>query len=95
MLLLTRLKVDRVSDKLKLARLFRRKPKLLLDECVTRRVITTDAGNDVQHSVDAVGWGAKDSVIRNYAKSTGQTIVSRDYNMLCQCLDNGIGTALH
>ncbi len=55
----------------------------------------TNEDNDIQHSVYIVGWGAKDHEIRAFAKSTCNVVVSSDYNMLCQCLDSGIQTALY
>jgi predicted nuclease of predicted toxin-antitoxin system len=71
--------------------------KLLLDECVTRRVILTNNDIDIQQSVEVngLGWGATDSKIRAYAKFRSKVVVSSDYNMLCQCLDNGVQTALY
>jgi uncharacterized protein DUF5615 len=73
----------------------RKRAKLLLDECVTRRVITTNSAIDHSVEIQSLGWGAADSEIRDYAKSAGKVIVSSDYKMLCQCLDNGIQTALY
>jgi uncharacterized protein YaiI (UPF0178 family) len=71
--------------------------KILLDECVTRRLDAAikNEGFKVNHSVEIVGWGAKDDAIKEYAKQSGYVLVTRDFGLACQCLDQNVKMAFY
>jgi hypothetical protein len=68
---------------------------LLLDECVTRRVVIRNEDVKVIHSVGQVGIGADDKEILKYAQKTGVTIVTRDFRLFCQSLDSAVDAAIY
>jgi hypothetical protein len=68
---------------------------LLLDECVTRRVVIRNDGIKAVHSVGQVGIGAKDSDILRYAQETGMRIITRDFKLFCQSLDNDVDAGFY
>jgi predicted nuclease of predicted toxin-antitoxin system len=82
---------------MRLARIFRLKTKLLLDECVTGRLESANKYNSfkINHSIEIIGIGAKDGEIRAYAKQTGDILVTRDFANCCRCLEQNIRTALY
>jgi hypothetical protein len=68
---------------------------LLLDECVTRRVAIRNDSINVIHSVGEVGIGADDKTVLKYAQETGARIVTRDFRLFCQSLDNDVSAGFY
>lgn len=68
---------------------------LLLDECVTSRLIlnvSKEIAANIEHSrfVECLGKGASDDKILKYAKSTGQTLITADRQLIRKCLRKNV-----
>jgi hypothetical protein len=61
---------------------------LVLDECVTRRVVITSDALRYIHSIDVpgLGPGAIDQAIRAYTRKADARLVTRDFESTCECL---------
>jgi predicted nuclease of predicted toxin-antitoxin system len=71
---------------------------ILLDECVTRRLVVSlpaDKKIDVEHSVDVagLGWGANDEDIMQYAMKTDRILVTQDVILVHECLRRNVAVA--
>lgn len=70
---------------------------LLLDECVTRRVVIRNDGIKAIHSIDLaeLGVGANDDKILRYVEQTGITFASRDFYLVGRCLERNVKVAIY
>jgi hypothetical protein len=74
--------------------------RLLLDECVSRRLVVSLSMRknfDIVHTVDiaGLGWGAQDEDIMQYAVQTGRIVITQDTDFLHECLRRNVAVAYY
>ncbi|WP_415283913.1 DUF5615 family PIN-like protein [Candidatus Nitrososphaera sp. FF02] len=78
-----------------ISRVFRQPQRLLLDECVSSRLVRHECILEIKHSVLAVRCGARDDEVLQHAKATGQTIVTADFDFIRKCISAKVRVAAY